>query len=90
MKKIIVFFISTCLLLSTNAFANDGDRSLLEKLLNRDLPGGAKSTINQKRKSVMEKNKLKKRDEQIDLYVQIIKEKNEKIAELKTENTPLK
>ena len=35
-------------------------------------------------------NKLKKRDEQIDLYVQIIKEKNEKIAELKTENTPLK
>ena len=61
MKKIIVFFISTCLLLSTNAFANDGDRSLLEKLLNRDLPGGAKSTINQKRKSVMEKNKLKKR-----------------------------
>ena len=36
------------------------------------------------------KNKLKKRDEQIDLYVQIVKEKNEKIAELKAENTTLK
>ena len=35
-------------------------------------------------------NKLKKRDEQIDLYVQTIKEKNEKIAELKIENTLLK
>ena len=36
------------------------------------------------------KNKLKKRDEQIDLYVQIVKEKNEKIAELKAEKTTLK
>ena len=59
MKKITVFLIFTCLLFSTNAFAADGDRSLLEKLLNRDLPGGAKSTINQK-KSVMEKIHLKK------------------------------
>ena len=61
MKKITVFFIFTCLLFSANAFATDGDRSLLEKLLKRDLPGGAKSTINKNRKSVIEKNTLKKR-----------------------------
>ncbi len=56
MKKII-FIITALFLLNSNLYATGNDRSLLEKLLNRDLPGGAKSKNSQKNNSPREELK---------------------------------
>jgi lipid A 3-O-deacylase len=52
MKKFILFIATIFLLSNVNAFSTEGDRSLLEKLLNRDLPGGSAAKKNKKQKSV--------------------------------------
>ena len=50
--KIFVLFVTTFFLfLNVNAFSIESDRSLLEKLLNKDLPGGAEYKKNKKQKS---------------------------------------
>ena len=41
MKKFIILFAAIFLLANGNAFSASEDKSLLEKILNRDLPGGA-------------------------------------------------
>ena len=41
MKKLILLLTTICFLINTNLVADNKDRSLLEKVLNRDLPGGA-------------------------------------------------
>jgi len=43
MKKLTIFLIATIFLANTHVLPADRDRSLLEKLLNRDLPGGETS-----------------------------------------------
>jgi lipid A 3-O-deacylase len=48
MKKLTIFFIITAFLASTHAFSAEKGRSLLEKLFNKDLPGGAVSRSNKK------------------------------------------
>jgi len=52
MKKFILFIATIFLLSNVNGFSAEGDRSLLEKLLNRDLPGGSAAKKNKKQKSV--------------------------------------
>ncbi len=50
--KIFILFVTTFFLfLNVNAFSIESDRSLLEKLLNKDLPGGAEYKKNKKQKS---------------------------------------
>ena len=41
MKKLILLLTTICFLINTNLVADNKERSLLEKVLNRDLPGGA-------------------------------------------------
>ena len=43
MKKLVLFIVTIFLFSNFSAFSVEEDRSLLEKLLNRDLPGGAAS-----------------------------------------------
>jgi lipid A 3-O-deacylase len=67
MKKIILIFTTFFLLFSNNVFAGDNDRSLLEKLLNKDLPGGTGYTHG-KNKNKSKKNESKaisKKKEQV-------------------------
>ena len=51
MKFFILFATTFFLLSNVNAFSIESDRSLLEKLLNKDLPGGVKHKKNKKQKS---------------------------------------
>ena len=50
MKKFASYFLTIFLLSNVNAFSAQGDRSLLEKLFNKDLPGGS-AYKNEKRKN---------------------------------------
>ena len=43
MKKLVLFITTIFLLSNVNAFSVEEDRSLLEKLFNKDLPGGSAS-----------------------------------------------
>tara|TARA_B110000444_G_scaffold259922_1_gene305222 strand:+ start:50 stop:808 length:759 start_codon:yes stop_codon:yes gene_type:complete len=48
MKKLLVCLATLFLLLNVNAYSAENNRSLLEKILNRDLPGGAASKAKKK------------------------------------------
>ena len=51
MKKFIILISTAFLLSNGSAFSAEGDRSLLEKILNRDLPGGSVSKKEKKKVS---------------------------------------
>ena len=51
MRKFFLFVTSLFMLSNVSAFSVESDRSLLEKLLNRDLPGGAEYKKNKKQNS---------------------------------------
>ena len=55
MKKIFVYLATFFLLFNVNAYSAENDRSLLEKILNRDLPGGAAGKPKQKKNTSEEK-----------------------------------
>ncbi|MDA8822452.1 acyloxyacyl hydrolase [Candidatus Pelagibacter bacterium] len=61
MKKFIILFATIFLLSSGNAFSADPNKSLLEKILNRDLPGGAASKKKNKQETSIEKVKTIKK-----------------------------
>ena len=54
MKKLIIFFTAFFLLANTNVFSAEENRSLLEKILNRDLPGGSVAKTKKKQKSTQQ------------------------------------
>ena len=58
MKRLILLFTAIFFLANSNLAADNKDRSLLEKVLNRDLPGGAASKS--KKKKITEKAISKK------------------------------
>ena len=55
MKKLTIFFIITVFLANTHAFPAEKNRSLLEKLFNKDLPGGEASRSNKENKILDQK-----------------------------------
>ena len=57
MKRFIILFATIFLLSSGNAFSAEENRSLLEKIFNRDLPGGATSKKKKKQETSIEKVK---------------------------------
>ena len=58
MKRLILLFTAIFFLANSNLAADNKDRSLLEKVLNRDLPGGA--AAKSKKKKITEKEISKK------------------------------
>ena len=75
MKKLTLFFITVFLLLNANAFGADNDRSLLEKLLNKDLPGGSSWKKKDKKKSLKKVQKVEK-VEKVDVICQQVDDKS--------------
>ena len=59
MKKLIIFFTVIFLLANTNVFSAEENRSLLEKILNRDLPGGSVAKTKKKQKSTQQRVEVK-------------------------------
>ena len=59
MKKLIIFFTAIFLLANTNVFSAEENRSLLEKILNRDLPGGSVAKTKKKQKSTQQRVEAK-------------------------------
>ena len=61
MKKLTLFFVTVALFLNTQSFSANNDRSLLEKLFNKDLPLGKASKVNKIKKAekILNKKKLK-------------------------------
>ena len=59
MKKLIIFFTAFFLLANTNVFSAEENRSLLEKILNRDLPGGSVAKTKKKQKSTQQRVEAK-------------------------------
>ena len=55
MKKLTIFFVITAFLANTHVFPAEKSRSLLEKLFNKDLPGGEVSRSNKKNKILDQK-----------------------------------
>jgi lipid A 3-O-deacylase len=71
MKKLTSLLLSALLLISVNSSYAENDRSLLEKLLNRDLPGGAASKRQnkpniEKEKKIEESKKVNYKCEKVD------------------------
>ena len=58
MKKLTMLFIATIFLVNTHALPAEKGRSLLEKLLNKDLPGGEVSKANKEALKTKKKNKI--------------------------------
>ena len=52
MKKLIILFFTVCLFSNGNAISAEENRSLLEKLLNKDLPGGSAAKKKKKQEIV--------------------------------------
>jgi len=61
MKRLTLIFLTVALLLNTQAFSANNDRSLLEKLFNKDLPLGKASKKNKTKEAekILNKKKLK-------------------------------
>ena len=57
MKEILIFTTAIFLLMSTHSFSADNNRSLLEKIFNKDLPGGSKYKVKENIEPVVKKEK---------------------------------
>ena len=60
MKKIIISIVSILWLMSSHSFSAENNRSLLEKIFNKDLPGGSNYKVKENKKPVIQKKDVSK------------------------------